>query len=292
MSAQKEALAKAEVLSQALPWLLKYQGATIVIKFGGNAMVDNELINSFAEDVTFLKLAGINPIIVHGGGPQISQALKKAGIETKFVKGLRVTDEKSIDIIKSVLVNEIQVQLTKSLNSIYDFAVGISGDEKGVLQGKKINQIDGEKVDLGLVGEITSVKTDPIREIIAGGKIPVISTLAIGDNHELLNINADLAASSIAIALGARKLIILTDVIGLMSDFPNPESLISQITTLELTKLLPNLDEGMKPKMQAALLAVEKGVPRAHVIDGRIAHGLLVEIFTDLGAGTMVVSHG
>lgn len=292
MSAQKEALAKAEVLSQALPWLLKYQGATIVIKFGGNAMVDNELINSFAEDVTFLKLAGINPIIVHGGGPQISQALKKAGIETKFVKGLRVTDEKSIDIIKSVLVNEIQVQLTKSLNSIYDFAVGISGDEKGVLQGKKINQIDGEKVDLGLVGEITSVKTDPIREIIAGGKIPVISTLAIGDNNELLNINADLAASSIAIALGARKLIILTDVIGLMSDFPNPESLISQITTLELTKLLPNLDEGMKPKMQAALLAVEKGVPRAHVIDGRIAHGLLVEIFTDLGAGTMVVSHG
>ncbi len=292
MSAQKEALAKAEVLSQALPWLLKYQGATIVIKFGGNAMVDNELINSFAEDVTFLKLAGINPIIVHGGGPQISQALKKAGIKTKFVKGLRVTDEKSIDIIKSVLVDEIQVQLTKSLNSIYDFAVGISGDEKGVLQGKKINQIDGEKVDLGLVGEITSVKTDPIREIIAGGKIPVISTLAIGDNHELLNINADLAASSIAIALGARKLIILTDVIGLMSDFPNPESLISQITTLELTKLLPNLDEGMKPKMQAALLAVEKGVPRAHVIDGRIAHGLLVEIFTDLGAGTMVVSHG
>ena len=292
MSAQKEALAKAEVLSQALPWLLKYQGATIVIKFGGNAMVDNELINSFAEDVTFLKLAGINPIIVHGGGPQISQALKKAGIETKFVKGLRVTDEKSIGIIKSVLVNEIQVQLTKSLNSIYDFAVGISGDEKGVLQGKKINQIDGEKVDLGLVGEITSVKTDPIREIIAGGKIPVISTLAIGDNHELLNINADLAASSIAIALGARKLIILTDVIGLMSDFPNPESLISQITTLELTKLIPNLDEGMKPKMQAALLAVEKGVPRAHVIDGRIAHGLLVEIFTDLGAGTMVVSHG
>lgn len=292
MSVQKEALAKAEVLSQALPWLLKYQGATIVIKFGGNAMVDNELINSFAEDVTFLKLAGINPIIVHGGGPQISQALKKAGIETKFVKGLRVTDEKSIDIIKSVLVNEIQVQLTKSLNSIYDFAVGISGDEKGVLQGKKINQIDGEKVDLGLVGEITSVKADPIREIIAGGKIPVISTLAIGDNNELLNINADLAASSIAIALGARKLIILTDVIGLMSDFPNPESLISQITTLELTKLLPNLDEGMKPKMQAALLAVEKGVPRAHVIDGRIAHGLLVEIFTDLGAGTMVVSHG
>ena len=292
MSAQKEALAKAEVLSQALPWLLKYQGATIVIKFGGNAMVDNELINSFAEDVTFLKLAGINPIIVHGGGPQISQALKKAGIETKFVKGLRVTDEKSIDIIKSVLVNEIQVQLTKSLNSIYDFAVGISGDEKGVLQGKKINQIDGEKVDLGLVGEITSVKADPIREIIAGGKIPVISTLAIGDNNELLNINADLAASSIAIALGARKLIILTDVIGLMSDFPNPESLISQITTLELTKLIPNLDEGMKPKMQAALLAVEKGIPRAHVIDGRIAHGLLVEIFTDLGAGTMVVSHG
>lgn len=292
MSAQKEALAKAEVLSQALPWLLKYQGATIVIKFGGNAMVDNDLINSFAEDVTFLKLAGINPVIVHGGGPQISQALKKSGIETKFVKGLRVTDEKSIGIIKSVLVNEIQVQLTKSLNSIYEFAVGISGDEKGLLQGKRINQIDGELVDLGLVGEITSVKPDPLREIIAGGKIPVLSTLATGGNGELLNINADLAASSIAIALGARKLIILTDVIGLMSDFPNPESLISQITTLELAALLPNLDEGMKPKMQAALLAVEKGVPRAHVIDGRIAHGLLVEIFTDQGAGTMVVSHG
>lgn len=292
MSAQKEALAKAEVLSQALPWLLKYQGATIVIKFGGNAMVDNDLINSFAEDVTFLKLSGINPVIVHGGGPQISQALKKSGIETKFVKGLRVTDEKSIGIIKSVLVNEIQVQLTKSLNSIYEFAVGISGDEKGLLQGKRINQIDGELVDLGLVGEITSVKPDPLREIIAGGKIPVLSTLATGSNGELLNINADLAASSIAIALGARKLIILTDVIGLMSDFPNPESLISQITTLELAALLPKLDEGMKPKMQAALLAVEKGVPRAHVIDGRIAHGLLVEIFTDQGAGTMVVSHG
>lgn len=289
MSTQKDALLKAEVLAQALPWLLRFRDSILVIKFGGNAMTDAGLFQSFAEDVSFLKLAGINPVIIHGGGPQISSALHEQGIETKFIKGLRYTESKSIEIIKQVLVGEIQAQIRQEINSIHDCAIGLAGDEAEILFGTQIREIDGEPVDLGLVGEITKVNPEKILQMIAQGKVPVISTLARAESGETLNINADFAASALAIALQAKKLVMLTDVVGLMRNYPDPESLISQVGSKELSRLLPSLDEGMKPKMQSCLAAVEGGVPRAHVIDGRIAHGLMVEIFTDQGAGTMVV---
>jgi len=290
MSAQSQALAKAEVLSQALPWLLKFKDAILVIKFGGNAMIEKELFESFAQDITFLKLSGIHPVVIHGGGPQISLALKNAGIETRFIKGLRYTDEKSIQIIRRILVDEIQADIVSEINKIHDCAVGISGDDLNLLHGEKITNIDGLNVELGLVGEVTKVEPKAIFEAISAGKVPVISTLARDKMGQVLNINADFAASAIASAVEAKKMIILTDVIGLMSNYPDPESLISFINARDLSGLLPKLDEGMKPKMQACLSAVQNGVSRAHVIDGRIAHGLMVEIFTDQGAGTMVVN--
>lgn len=289
MKTPATALDKAAVLAQALPWLLKFRDAILVIKFGGNAMTDSKLFKSFAQDITFLKLAGINPVVVHGGGPQISNALKAAGIETKFIKGLRYTEAKAIKIIKRVLVDEIQASIKSAINEIHDCAVGLSGDEKQLLSARKIDEIDGEIVDLGMVGEIVATDPTSVKKLILHGKVPVISTLAIDDHGNILNVNADFAASAIASGLGAQKLLMLTDVIGLMSNYPDPESLIEQITLKELKELLPDLDEGMKPKMQACLWAVEGGVPRAHVIDGRIEHGLMVEIFTDQGAGTMVV---
>lgn len=289
MSTTEIALTKAAVLAQALPWLLKFRDSILVIKFGGNAMTDVRLFKSFAEDITFLKLAGINPVVVHGGGPQISAALKQAGIETKFIKGLRYTDGHSIRIVKKVLVDDIQFNIKKAINEIHECAVGLSGDEWGLLKATKITQVDGEAVDLGLVGEIVQVDPTAVKEIIAQGKVPVISTLAVDEQGNTLNVNADFAASALASALHAQKLVVLTDVIGLMSKYPDPESLIPQITLKDLKQLLPDLDEGMKPKMQSCFWAVERGVPRAHVIDGRIEHGLMVEIFTDQGAGTMVV---
>lgn len=289
MSTQDQALAKAEVLAQALPWLLNFRDSILVIKFGGNAMTDAKLFKSFAEDVTFLKLAGINPVIVHGGGPQITKALKDAGIEPKFIKGLRYTESASIDIIKRVLVRDIQAQISAAINRIHNCAVGLVGDEHELLIGEPIKEIDGESVELGSVGEVNKVNPEPIFDLISKGKVPIISTLAIDSQGNTLNINADFAASAIAISLRAKKLVILTDVIGLMSNYPDQDSLISQLSSKTLRKLLPTLDDGMKPKMQSCLDAVEGGVPRAHVIDGRIGHGLMVEIFTDQGAGTMVV---
>ncbi len=289
MSTTEIALTKAAVLAQALPWLLKFRDSILVIKFGGNAMTDVRLFKSFAEDITFLKLAGINPVVVHGGGPQISAALKQAGIETKFIKGLRHTEANAIRIIKNVLVNDIQFNIKKEINEIHECAVGLSGDERGLLKATKITQLDGEAVDLGLVGEIVQVDPSAVKEVIALGKVPVISTLAVDEQGNTLNVNADFAASALASALQAQKLVVLTDVIGLMSKYPDPDSLIPQITLKDLKKLLPDLDEGMKPKMQSCFWAVESGVPRAHVLDGRIEHGLMVEIFTDQGAGTMVI---
>jgi acetylglutamate kinase len=292
MSLQQEALAKAEVLSQALPWLLKFRGTKVVIKFGGNAMVDPELFQAFAQDVVFLKLAGIDPIIVHGGGPQISLALKNADIESRFIKGLRYTEEKAINIIKDVLVNVIQKEIVQTINGIYQCAEGFSGDENGLIKARRTTSIDGEEIDLGLVGEVEDVDSKTILQSIAQGKVPVVSTLALSDKGELLNINADYAAAAISQELKAEKLVMLTDVIGLMRNFPDPESLISSIDIARLESLLPSLDQGMRPKMQACLWSVAGGVGRAHVIDGRIPHGLMVEVFTDQGAGTMVVKNG
>ncbi len=289
MSLQKDSLEKAKVLSQALPWLLKFRGTKVVIKFGGNAMIDPELFRAFAEDVVFLKLAGIDPVIVHGGGPQISHALKTANIESRFIKGLRYTEARAISIIKDVLVNDIQKEIVQTINEIYPCAQGFSGDENALISAKRTTSIDGEAIDLGLVGEVESIDSEIITDAIKQGKVPVVSALGLSKTDELLNINADYAAAAISQDLKAEKLVMLTDVIGLMSEYPNPESLISSIDITNLAKLIPSLDQGMRPKMQACLWSVAGGVGRAHVIDGRIAHGLLVEVFTDQGAGTMVI---
>lgn len=289
MNIQAEALAKAGVLSQALPWLLRFRGSTIVIKFGGNAMVDSALLNAFAEDVVFLKLAGINPIVVHGGGPQISKALKDAQIETKFIKGLRETPKEAIPIIKNVLVNTIQKQIVDAINNVFDCAQGFSGDENQLLLSQKTSQLLEPEVDLGMVGDVVLVNSSLITNAINNDKVPVISTLGIDSSAQIFNINADNAAAAIAIHLSSKKLILLTDVVGLLANYPDKESLISQIHLTQLSTLLADIDEGMRPKMQACFDAVSSGVMRAHVIDGRIPHALLVEVFTDQGAGTMVI---
>jgi len=291
MSLQEEALSKASVLSQALPWLLEFRDSIVVIKFGGNAMVDKELLAAFSQDIVFLKLAQIHPIIVHGGGPQITQALKSSGYESKFIKGLRYTSADSIGIIKDTLINVIQKELVEAINSIHRCAEGYSGDENNLLFSEITNEIDGESLDLGLVGKAVEVNIAALKQALNNGKVPVISTLGIDIEGRTLNINADDAAAAIASAIGAKKIVILTDVIGLMENYPDPESLISQIDTVKLSKMISGLDEGMRPKMQACLTAVAGGVSRAHVIDGRIAHALLVEVFTDQGAGTMVINN-
>jgi acetylglutamate kinase len=291
MSVQQDALEKAAVLSQALPWLLEFRDSIVVIKFGGNAMIDETLLAAFAQDIVFLKLAQIHPIIVHGGGPQITQALAKADVESQFIKGLRYTSADAIPIIKETLIGTIQKDLVDRINQIHQCAVGFSGDEDRLLFSTVSNQIDGVEIDLGLVGQVKEVNAQIIKNVLEQGMVPVISTLGIDLQGQTLNVNADDAASAIASAVGAKKIVILTDVIGLMENYPDPESFISQIDTGTLSKIIGKLDEGMRPKMQACLDAVAGGVGRAHVIDGRIAHALLVEVFTDQGAGTMVIKN-
>lgn len=289
MNLQTEALVKAQVLSEALPWLLKFQNECIVIKFGGNAMIDKNLIKAFAQDLVFLRLAGIQPIVVHGGGPQITSALEQAQIQTQFVKGLRYTPKEAIAVIKDVLINQIQKEIVHAVNEILDCAVGFSGDENELLKAETINIFPSEPIDLGFVGDVTSVNNDSLLAVLADKKIPIISTLGVNELNETLNINADSAAGAIAVSLKAKKIVLLTDVIGLLQNYPDPNTLISQIDSLQLEKILPQIDEGMRPKMQACLDAIAGGVSRAHVIDGRAPHALLVEVFTDKGAGTMVM---
>ena len=287
---QEDALKKAAVLAEALPWLLKFQESIVVIKFGGNAMTNPDLSKQFAEDVLFLKLAGLKPIVVHGGGPQISKRLEAAGIVSEFKSGYRITSEESMKIVKDVLVNEIQKELVTNINSMAKIAVGMSGDANSLLEVEKFYSGEAkDKIDIGLVGYVTKVDVTQIIDVIESGQIPVISTTGIGQDKKIYNVNADTAASAIACAIKAQKLVILTDVSGLMENYPDEKTLIPTIDITKLKELLPTLDEGMKPKMQACLEAVEAGVVRAHVIDGRSPHAVLVEVFTNSGTGTMVI---
>ena len=289
-SRQQEALKKASVLAEALPWLIKFQESVVVIKFGGNAMTNPMLSKQFAEDVVFLKLAGLKPIVVHGGGPQISKKLDEAGIKSEFKSGYRVTTEQSIQIVRDVLVHDIQKELIANINEKVKLGVGMSGDENSLLLVEKFYVENGnEKIDIGLVGDVKKVDVKQIIDVLESGQIPVISTLGVGINQKTYNVNADTAAAAIASAIKAQKIVILTDVVGLMEKYPDEKSLIATIDLNSLRKLMPSLDEGMKPKMQACLDAVTSGVSRAHVIDGREAHALLVEVFTDSGTGTMVI---
>ncbi len=280
---------KAETLIESLDWLREFHGKTVVIKFGGNAMVDEALQRSFAEDMAYLRFVGIHPVVVHGGGPQITAKLAEMGIETEFKAGLRVTSEESIKVIRDVLRESIGAGLAGRIAIAGAEAKVLSGEDKALFLAEKtkVETADGE-VDLGLVGEVRSVNPRAVLDLISQGKIPVVSSVAPDVKGQLLNVNADLAAASLAVALGAEKLIVLTDVPGLYSDWPDRNSLISEITNSELRELIPSLESGMVPKMSACLEAVDGGVPKAHIIDGRDPHSILLEIFTESGVGTQV----
>ena len=280
---------KAETLIESLDWLREFHGRTVVIKFGGNAMVDEALQKSFAEDMAYLRFVGIRPVVVHGGGPQITAKLAELGIETEFKAGLRVTTKESIQIIRDVLRESVGAGLVQLIEQAGAEGKVLSGEDKALFLAEKtkVDTGDGE-VDLGLVGEVKSVNPRAVLDLISVGKIPVISSIAPDVKGDLLNVNADLAAASLAVALGAEKLIVLTDVPGLYSDWPDRSSLISEITSVELRELIPSLESGMVPKMTACLEAVDGGVPKAHIIDGRDPHSILLEIFTESGVGTQV----
>jgi acetylglutamate kinase len=281
---------KAETLIESLPWLQRFHQKVVVVKFGGNAMLDADLQRAFAEDMAYLRWVGIRPVVVHGGGPQISARLAELNIETEFRGGFRVTTAEAIGVVRDVLRNEISTPLAQMITDAGAQAQVLSGEDSNLFRAEvtTLDSADGP-IDIGLVGEVVQVNPRVVFEAIEAGRIPVISTVAPDANGQLLNVNADLAAASLAIALGAEKLMVLTDVPGLYSDWPNLDSLVSEITTSELEKLLPSLESGMIPKMQACLSAVTGGVPQAHVIDGRTPHSILLEIFTVSGFGTMVL---
>ncbi len=287
---QSSAYAKASTLVEALPWLTKYAGATMVIKYGGNAMTSQALKEAFVEDVLFLRRCGVRPVVVHGGGPQINAMLKRLGIASEFKGGLRVTTPEAMDVVRMVLVGQVGRELVNLLNAHGPLAVGMSGEDGGLFTAQRRGTVvDGEDVDLGLVGEVTSVNTEAITDLMDAGRIPVVATVAPDASGAVHNVNADTAAAALASALGAQRLIVLTDVEGLYADWPNTEEIIAQITVSELRELLPSLASGMIPKMEACLRAVEEGVPLATIVDGRQPHSILLEIFTDEGVGTMVI---
>jgi acetylglutamate kinase len=273
----------ATTLAGALPWLQRWHGQTVVIKYGGHAMVDDDLRKAFAEDVVFLKLAGIKPVIVHGGGPQISDMLSRLDVPTEFVDGRRVTTPEVMDVVRMVLVGQVQRELVGLINQHGPFAVGLSGEDAHLLTAEARSEA------LGLVGDITEVRPEFVHTLLEDDLIPVVSTVSRSDDGLVYNVNADSAAAALAVALNAVKLVVLTDVAGLYRDWPTCADFVNQISPDELRALLPTLDSGMLPKMEACLEAVDGGVTRAHVVDGRIAHAVLVEVFTDSGIGTMVV---
>jgi acetylglutamate kinase len=282
--------AKAATLAAALPWLMKYHGKIIVVKYGGNAMTDDTLKVAFAEDIAFLRLAGFKPVVVHGGGPQISSMLDRLGIESEFRGGLRVTTPEAIDVVRMVLVGQVQRELVGLLNQHGPLAVGLSGEDAGLFTATPTNTIvDGEEVDLGLVGEVAKVRPESVLDLVEAGRIPVISSVAPDEFGTVHNVNADTAAAALAAALGAEKLLVLTDVEGLYRDWPHSDDVIGEISPEALAEMIPSLASGMVPKMQACLNAVQAGVPRATVVDGRTPHAVLLEIFTDAGVGTQVL---
>jgi len=284
------ATAKAGTLIEALPWLERFNGRTVVIKYGGHAMTDETLRHAFAEDIVFLRYAGLRPVVVHGGGPQINAALARHGIESTFTAGLRVTTPEAMEVVRMVLVGQVNRDVVGLINRHGPFAVGMSGEDANLFTAeRKPAIVDGLPVDIGQVGEIVEIEVGAVRSLVADGRVPVISSIARSDHGEVYNVNADTAAGALAVALDASKLVVLTDVEGLYADWPSSEEVIDRLTTDELAELLPDLSAGMVPKMEACLHAVRGGVPQAHVLDGRVPHSLLLEVFTDQGIGTMVL---
>ena len=296
MTEHTRATAKAEVLIEALPWIQRFAGTTMVIKYGGNAMVSEELRRAFAEDIVFLHHCGIHPVVVHGGGPQINTMLDRLGIASEFQGGLRVTTEEAMDVVRMVLTGQVGRELVGLINSHGPYAVGLSGEDAALFQAVRTGtEVDGMLVDLGLVGEVTGVNPAAIRDLVDNGRIPVVSSVAPEVDADgqptgaVLNVNADTAAAALAAAIGSSKLVVLTDVEGLYADWPDRDSLVSSITADRLRELMPRLQSGMIPKMSACLHAVDRGVPQAHIVDGRAPHSMLLEVFTTAGVGTQVL---
>ena len=276
----------AQTLIQALPYIRTFAGKTVVVKYGGNAMIDDEIKVSVMRDLVLMRIVGINPILVHGGGPEISQQLSRVGIESTFVAGRRVTDAATMEVVEMVLSGKANKAIVSMLCREGAPAVGLSGKDANLF----IAERDTDHGDIGFVGKITQVNPEIITTLVAAGYIPVVSTIAVGTDGQAYNVNADTAASALAIALQAEKFILMTDVPGVYSRFPDPDSLLSELTTSEARDLITSgvVGAGMIPKLEACIAAVEDGVPRAHILDGRTAHSLLVELFTAQGVGTMV----
>ncbi|MGH7775542.1 MAG: acetylglutamate kinase [Candidatus Binatia bacterium] len=287
-------IGKAEVLMEALPYIRRFYGKTFVIKYGGSAMVDEDLKASFAQDVVLLKYVGINPVIVHGGGPQIDQTLEKMGIARQFVRGMRVTDQATMDIVEMVLVGKINKQIVNLINQHGGMAVGLSGKDGGLILARKMSvsvASDGEPpeiIDIGLVGEIVGINPTVINSLDENKFIPVIAPVGVGEQGETYNINADLVAGQVAEALGAEKLILLTDVEGVKD---KKGGLLSTLKINQARKFIQDrvVGEGMIPKVECCIEALRGGVGKTHIIDGRVKHAVLLEIFTKEGVGTEVV---
>ncbi|WP_261166203.1 acetylglutamate kinase [Microbacterium sp. Marseille-Q6965] len=289
----EEAAVTATTLIHSLPWLKQYRDQVVVVKYGGNAMVSEELQDAFAEDIAYLRYVGVKPVVVHGGGPQISHMLDRLAIPSEFKGGYRVTSTEAISVVRMVLTGQINPQLVAKINAHGPFAVGVSGEDAALFGGRRRGVvIDGVEQGLGLVGDVVEVDPTPVLDHLRADRIPVVAGVApdLDNPGQTLNINADAAAAALARALGAKKFVILTDVPGLYADWPNRDSLVSHLRAAELRALMPKLESGMIPKMQACLDAVEGGVQKASIIDGRVPHSVLVELFTSEGIGTEVVA--
>ena len=276
---------RAEVLTQALPYIQKYAGKKVVIKYGGNAMTNSELKDAVMSDIVLLSLVGIKVILVHGGGPDINEMLKKIGKESKFVNGLRYTDEETVDIVKMVLAGKVNKELVSHLAEHHGKAIGICGIDGNLIEAKQLDE------NLGFVGEITKVNTDIITDTIDKGYIPVISTVGIGENGETYNINADTAASRIAAELKAENLILMTDIVGLLKDKDDPSTLIPTVHLSDVPFMKSHgiISGGMIPKIDCSVDAVRRGVKKACIIDGRVPHAILIELLSNEGIGTQFI---
>ncbi|KTR96871.1 acetylglutamate kinase [Microbacterium testaceum] len=288
-----EASERAVTLVESLPWVRKYRDQVVVVKYGGNAMVSDELQDAFAADIAYLRYVGVKPVVVHGGGPQISSMLDRLDIPSEFRGGYRVTSTEAIGVVRMVLTGQINPQLVAKVNAHGPLATGLSGEDAGLFGGRRRGVVvDGVEHDLGRVGDVVTVDPQPVLDHLAAGRVPIVSSIAPDLDHPgtSLNVNADAAAAALAVALNAKKLVVLTDVPGLYADWPNRDSLVSHLTSTELRAMVPRLESGMIPKMQACLDAVDGGVPTAAIIDGRVPHSVLVELFTSKGIGTEVVA--
>ena len=284
----KDLLAKAETLTEALPWIKSTWGSTVVIKYGGATMVDPALREMVASDIVLMKLVGINPVIVHGGGPEITSYMDRLDMPVEFYDGMRVTDDEAMEVVKMVLVGKVNKELVCAINRHGRLAVGVSGDDANLIKARPVSE------RLGRVGEVESIDPTVLNDLIGNGFIPVIATVGYGDDGGSYNINADLVAGEIATALGAAKVIFLTDVDGIYADFEDKDSLISALSLVEAEQLIAveRLTSGMIPKVAACASALRSGVPRAHILNGTVPHAVLLEVYTDEGIGTMITADG